>query len=188
MYIREQGPKDSPDIRLPDNYSGTAFRGGMRHPPEAIALPPGLLSDEGAKYSKDIPPRQPRSYIKKVPPERDLPSVEQPGTEDVKKSSFPDAGEARPVHEEPEPRGDLEVEHKPSHSEQEGHPVAACEKPNPKNPLKGLFSSIVPPGFGKHGEGEFGFEELLLIGLILLLSQSDADNDILLLLALLLFC
>ncbi|MGI6166719.1 MAG: hypothetical protein ACOYIA_01100 [Eubacteriales bacterium] len=188
MYTREQGPKDGPDIRLPDNYSGTAFRSGIRHPPEAIALPPGLLSDESAKYSKDTPARQPRSYIKKVPPERDLLPVEQPGKEDVRKSPFPDAGEARPVHEEPERSG--EVEHKPSHSEhdKEGHPAAALEKPNPKNPLKGLFSSIIPPGFGKHGEGEFGFEELLLVGLILLLSQSDANNDILLLLALLLFC
>ena len=46
----------------------------------------------------------------------------------------------------------------------------------------------MPPGFSRRGEGEFGFEELLIIGLILLLSQSDADNDILLLLALLLFC
>ncbi|MBQ7383482.1 MAG: hypothetical protein IJV72_01675 [Clostridia bacterium] len=40
---------------------------------------------------------------------------------------------------------------------------------------------------GKLFSGGFGFEELLIIGLILLISQNGADDDIILLLALLLF-
>ncbi len=187
MYTRENGQKDSPDIRLPENYSGTAFRSGIRHPPENITLPPGLLSDEGGKYSRDTTARQPRSYIKKAPPESSLPHRE---TDDGRGSS-PPAAAAAVAREKPDGR-DFEVGHKALQGEGEPHkndlPVEAGARPHSKNPLKGLFSSIMPPGFGKHGEGEFGFEEILIIGLILLLSQSDADNDILLLLALLLFC
>jgi hypothetical protein len=184
MYTRDQGPRDGPDIRPPDNYSGTAFRSGIRHPPETINLPPGLLSDEGGKYERDTVARQPRSYIKKVSPDSGPPSK----PEGDRKHSFPGAAPPK----EPEQGRDAETGHKASHSEGEPHKedleAEACARPHSKNPLKGLFSSIMPPGFSRRGEGEFGFEELLIIGLILLLSQSDADNDILLLLALLLFC
>ena len=52
--------------------------------------------------------------------------------------------------------------------------------------LRGLISSIMPPR--PEGEkGEFGFEDMLIIGLIFLLSQSEGDEDVLLLLTLLLF-
>lgn len=52
--------------------------------------------------------------------------------------------------------------------------------------LRGLLSSIMPPR--PEGEkGEFGFEDMLIIGLIFLLSQSEGDEDVLLLLTLLLF-
>ncbi|MBE6530546.1 MAG: hypothetical protein E7679_00445 [Ruminococcaceae bacterium] len=47
------------------------------------------------------------------------------------------------------------------------------------------------PGFGfdigKMFSGRFGFEELLLIALIFLISQNGADDDIILMLAILLF-
>ena len=70
-----------------------------------------------------------------------------------------------------------------------GRPEEKRERPkDDKNPLKGLFSALMPPGFNKPGhEGAFGFEELLIVGLIFLLSQSEEDTDILILLALLLF-
>ncbi len=54
-------------------------------------------------------------------------------------------------------------------------------------PSHGLLSALMPPGFGSTHGGELGFEELLLTGLILLLSQSQRDSDIILMLALLLF-
>ncbi len=53
---------------------------------------------------------------------------------------------------------------------------------------RGLLSSLLPPSIGSlSSHGDFGFEELLLVGLIFLLSQSDGGHDILVLLALLLF-
>ena len=57
----------------------------------------------------------------------------------------------------------------------------------PPSPAHGLLSALIPPGLDSaHGNG-LGFEELLLTGLILLLSQSQRDSDIILMLALLLF-
>jgi hypothetical protein len=52
------------------------------------------------------------------------------------------------------------------------------------------FSSLFNPFGGSFGllRGGLGFEELLLIGLILLLSHSEQENDTILWLALLLFC
>lgn len=52
------------------------------------------------------------------------------------------------------------------------------------------FSSLLPPRLagGRGGIlGEIGIEELLIIGVLILLSQSETDDDILLLLVLLLF-
>ena len=54
-------------------------------------------------------------------------------------------------------------------------------------PSHGLLSALMPPCVGSAHGGELGFEELLLTGLILLLSQSQRDSDIILMLALLLF-
>lgn len=58
-------------------------------------------------------------------------------------------------------------------------------KEPPALPASGLFGNL-----GKHlplSQG-LGFEELLLLGLILLLSQTEQSSDIVLWLALLLFC
>ncbi len=50
---------------------------------------------------------------------------------------------------------------------------------------RGILSSLIPPGFSD-SDADFGFEELLLVGLIFLLSRGESDSDILLMLALLL--
>ena len=52
--------------------------------------------------------------------------------------------------------------------------------------LKGLLTSIMPPR-ADGCRGEFGIEDMLIIGLIFLLTQSEGEEDILLALALLLF-
>lgn len=104
----------------------------------------------------------------------------------IPKMMPPSAGPLRPENiskpiNETSPR-------EPAHDNAESTPTVTISK-EPKNPLKSLFSSIIPP-MGKHSDkNEFGFEELLILGLILLLSQneSEGDNDILLILALLLF-
>lgn len=73
---------------------------------------------------------------------------------------------------------------------QEEQPVAtavACDQPQESQPkpARGILSSLIPPGFSG-GDSDFGFEELLLVGLIFLLSRGENDSDILLMLALLL--
>lgn len=55
----------------------------------------------------------------------------------------------------------------------------------PANPVQGLFGDLGKAFPLSHG---IGFDELLLLGLILLLAQSGKDQDTLLWLALLLFC
>ena len=50
------------------------------------------------------------------------------------------------------------------------------------------FSPLLPPRLSSGGLlGDIGIEELLIIGILVLLSQSETDDDILLLLLLLLF-
>ena len=52
--------------------------------------------------------------------------------------------------------------------------------------MSALLSSFLPPKPGGLGVlGDIGIEELLLLGLFLLLSQSDSEDDTLMLLALL---
>jgi hypothetical protein len=52
-------------------------------------------------------------------------------------------------------------------------------------PFENLFGKVGNTFPFAHG---FGFDELLILGLILLLAHNDHDPDILLLLGLLLFC
>ena len=61
------------------------------------------------------------------------------------------------------------------------HPTAHHQSASPFSNLFGSLGSAFPFSHG------LGFEELLIIGLILLISQSDTDDDVILLLALLLF-
>ena len=65
-------------------------------------------------------------------------------------------------------------------SARESAEVFKSEKEKPRFPSFGF-------GLGRLFSGGFGFEELLIIGLILLIAQSGTDDDIILLLALLLF-
>jgi hypothetical protein len=58
-------------------------------------------------------------------------------------------------------------------------------EPPPTLPLQGLFGDLGKSFPFSHG---IGFDELLLLGLVLLLAQSGKDGDMILWLALLLFC
>ena len=68
-------------------------------------------------------------------------------------------------------------------------PPAPCEEatahPAPKASLHGLFDNLGRAFPLSHG---FGFDEILIIGLIFLLANNDRDSDLILWLALLLFC
>lgn len=85
----------------------------------------------------------------------------------------------------PSPPEHSETESTPELSDcdtsQETAPVSAKPKPP-----RGFLSSLIPPAFSDGNDADGGMEELLLVGLIFLLSRGEQDNDILLILALLL--
>lgn len=69
-------------------------------------------------------------------------------------------------------------------------PVEETPRETPAMKKASPFSSLLPPRLaGTRGGllGDIGIEELLIIGVLILLSQSETDDDILLLLVLLLF-
>ena len=69
---------------------------------------------------------------------------------------------------------------------QEDLPIEPPKKVQHQSPL---LAAIMPPKVSKPNSllSNIGIEELLIFGILLLLSQGDADDDILLLLFLLLF-
>jgi len=87
-----------------------------------------------------------------------------------------------------EPQKDTSPEDLPPRNELQKPPDQDCETE------ASLPTAASPASFlgnlGKHlpFSGGLGFEELLLLGLILLLSQTDQSSDVVLWLALLLFC
>ena len=72
----------------------------------------------------------------------------------------------------------------PPPSEQETVLAAKVER---HTPPRGILSSLIPPFFGDSDSVSIGFEELLLVGLMFLVSQGERDTDTLLMLMLLLF-
>ena len=69
----------------------------------------------------------------------------------------------------------------------ESVPAVEPQHPSPPPPPP-LTARLLPMGKGFPLAHGIGFEELLILGLILLLSQSDAGSDTVLWLCLLLFC
>ena len=145
MYSRAKDRPRSP-IRLPDHYSGWAFR--------------------------DLPPND----------TQDLP---------LPHSAPPDA-----LSLSPRPMQESEPCHSPTSPPTppcEEHPAAPTPSCAPQKPPSPSFLQPFEHLFGKIGSAfpfshGLGFDELMILGLILLLSHSDHDPDVLLLLGLLLFC
>lgn len=145
-------------VRPPDNYSGNAFdREGYRTSPD-LQIPQNLLPSP-----PDIPPE---GVDKGMP----IPDIGGGGEEQyIDGFGASDRAHAPKECEEDESKCNSDCE---------------CRKEG--GGLKSLLSSIMPPRTCSEG-GEFGFEDMLIIGLIFLLSQSEGDEDILLALVLLLF-
>lgn len=144
----------------PKNYSGTAFREGGGSP--YVAPPPAAPIV--------LPPALPPSAEGNAAPPN-IAAVSAAAEAAVDRTGCEPLSPATP--------GAAEAS------------AADCrpKAPPPKAPTPGhgLLGALIPPGLdGRHGSG-LGFEELLLTGLILLLSQSDRDSDLVLMLALLLF-
>ncbi|MBQ9131909.1 MAG: hypothetical protein IJX62_05520 [Clostridia bacterium] len=98
-------------------------------------------------------------------------------------SDHPPHGDAPPANEAPpssfEIRPPLSDREPPRDHHKEERPPAALQ------PFQSLFGHIGSAFPFSHG---LGFDELLILGLILLLARNDGDSDIIPFLALLLFC
>lgn len=136
MYSRAKDRPKAP-IRLPDHYSGWAFKD----------LPPTDAEEA------PIPHTAPPDIIAAIPAKEPL-----------------DAEGSAPPYE-----GSVS-----NHTPPKSKPSPAFLQPFEH--LLGKAGNTFPFGHG------IGFDELLLLGLIVLLAHNDHDPDILLLLALLLFC
>ncbi len=107
---------------------------------------------------------------------------------DVAKPSPP--AEKPTLQEKPLPHAPISAQPKISNPPDEpSEKETAAEKPSEKETLPTALPILFPNTLGHsilpHG---IGFEELLLIGLIILLSHGEGDRNIILWLALLLFC
>ncbi|MBQ9079738.1 MAG: hypothetical protein IJY27_01580 [Clostridia bacterium] len=153
-------------------------------------------------YAKEIRPQRRSPYI--TPPQNysgtafsdtppDMPPVAQPIA--VPQYDTPTAvSESDDQQPELDAAEQVEAESIPAGSETREPAAEAHSEPSepasaaPRRPVqKGILASLIPPGFSDSCNSEFGFEELLLVGLIFLLSQGERDTDMLLILSLLLF-
>lgn len=159
MYVR---PPENKKMKLPENYRGNAFGASG----EYTDMPPPIRISQP---SYDLPPNE-------------VIQDELRGNENIEPLDVPTNREIAVL---PEQRGENTTRRDPD-------PPAAL-KPSDKN--GSIFSMLLPPGgsssrfpFG-HG---IGVEELLILGMMLLaFSQAgengEVDNELILLLALLLF-
>lgn len=100
---------------------------------------------------------------------------------DYRGNAFDSAGNRKEPHIDVKPNDtrddEMKVHSSPPHEEEDTCKPVACEREESKGILGSLFRS----GSGK----EFAIDDILLIGLIILLFNSHADDELLLILALL---
>ena len=158
MYSR-YGDNGKRSVQLPEHYGGSAF---SQQPTNPIPIP-----------KREAPRPSPRDGVgEKASPVADrlLRAETAAEKETVDAANIPLVPDA--VSNEAE--------------EKKESPLAYFEKPLPSSgfnfgALRRLFGS-------KEGEGKDDQDRLLLLGLILLLSRTEGDSDILLWLSLLLLC
>ncbi len=170
MYSRYDHRQEHP-IKLPENYGGTAFSETAQTPPRPV--------------TRDLPPRQ--LEIGKPTPPSDRPTAEMPPP--PRPIVLPP-----PKKEWEAPRQELPTQYSASVPKETlvdptslPHEKSVSDRPTSSllQPFEGLFSHAGHTFPFAHG---IGFDELLIIGLILLLSRTEQDSDAVLWLALLLFC
>ncbi len=149
---------DERPMRLPENYGGSAFSQSDR------TEPPHRID-----VAKPSPPQASRPSLGMPPPPR--PVTTPPPRERPPEPPLPPSCPAcEPVHESPADDDRPQKEKAPD---------------PPLSGLSGLFGNLGHAFPFSHG---IGSDELLLLGLILLLARSESDSDLVLWLALLLFC
>ena len=92
-----------------------------------------------------------------------------------------------PEKTEPDAEPGVPTQKPTTHAESVEAAVKHLERPHPSaaSPFSSLFGSLGSAFPFSHG---LGFEELLILGLIIMLSRNENESDIVLLLGLLLFC
>lgn len=175
MYSRYNNRSERP-LRLPDNYGGTAFsdRPTTHEPP-----PPKVV-----EIAKPTPPPDRMSTAHGMPPPPR--AVVLPPKDTAPRHEPTPLPVPVPPHEE---RRDWNADHD-RHDDRERNSDRGDEKKDRPTaaflqPFQGLFGHM---GNAFPFTHSLGFDELLLIGLIILLSRNEADSDVVLWLALLLFC
>ena len=162
MYVRNTNERRR--VRPPDNYSGNAFDSNGYRLANGLPIPPSLMpAAEG-----ELPNGG----------DGEMPVPELGGGAENYVSGF-GASDREEL-----PTG-IVAEESCTADRDRRHSDGGCDRGGGGG-LRGLLSSILPP----RAEGEkweFGFEDMLIIGLIFLLSQSEGDEEILLLLMVLLF-
>ena len=167
MYSRYDHREDRP-IRLPENYGGTAF--SESHAPQK-ASPRDSAPPRQLEIGKPTPPpNRPLSDMPVPPRPISLPPLQE---EKVRAELPPTAlpAPAPPVQDE------KDLSKAPPHADR--RPTAFLQ------PFQGLFGHMGNAFPFGHG---IGFDELLIIGLMILLSRTEQESDVVLWLALLLFC
>lgn len=201
MYSRYHSSKGAP-IRVPENYSGCAFSEssqisetmGTSHRID-VAKPTPLNDPPSSHNTPSYGMPSPRPIL--LPPPKSTPQ-NPPRTEDGiphhasayemqegGNTANPPQNDTCQTEKEVEEKRDCESTR--TAKEDSSHPSAhSSALPTALlQPLQGLFGNLGHAFPFSHG---IGFDELLLIGLIILLSSNGQDHDLILWLALLLFC
>lgn len=215
MYSRDVFPKySSGGLPIPENYSGNAIRRTPPTGSRADH-PRGGTSTDGAPRAHTPPSRMPSGQNRGTHPPSNVPLTVSPtfaAQHTTPAGSEPPADEMReralpPVAQVAEDgvrggadavpfgesvrEGGAQAGSSPGkgHTDggAEGSPsVAATAQEHPQGGLSSILSAFLPPKPGGGGMlSQIGLEEALLLGLFLLLSQSDEEEDTLMLLALL---
>ena len=142
------------------------FSGQPSMPEKPIQIPEHY---SGCAFSQGIKPSEPPKPEKQAPP----------AFLEVAKPTPPEKAES-----EEEPNTPIQWQIKPNEdlAPVSSHPTAHHQSASPFSNLFGSLGSAFPFSHG------LGFEELLILGLIIMLSRNENESDIVLLLGLLLFC
>lgn len=180
----------------PRNYGGTAFREPVRDTVSETATNTAPETRRDAPYTAPYP-ASPYLTAPSTPSNPPSPSspCDLPPESCHERESAPtaEASLSEPSTEQNETESTRATDHHDSSKADDASVTTSASAETsagshrPPSPAHGLLGALIPPGLDSaHGNG-LGFEELLLTGLILLLSQSQRDSDIILMLALLLF-
>lgn len=170
MYSRYHDRPDRP-LNIPENYSGCAF---SEIDAESMREEKPPASPHRIEIAKPTPPEpSPAPPLAPPPPRRAL----------LPPPDLPHERDDAPPHTERRRESEHDGHDRPHREGDEKKPsLPSLELPSPFRSLFGKMGTAFPFSHG------IGFDELLLLGLILLLARNESDSDLILWLVLLLFC